>query len=145
MCQHPAGPLQRERFHVIAPTRSRSLLTVFAMLVALLALTLMSAQSASAASYKKCALSESDRDPPGEKPTYNLTLKHQKTTCATAKKVMKAFHACRSRTADSCSKKLLSRWTCTGRTTSSIPTQFNASFTCTSGGKRVRGTYQQYT
>jgi len=121
------------------------LLAVVALLVALAALTLMSAQSASAATYKTCTLSENDRDPPGEKPTYNFTLKHQKTTCATAKKVMKAFHACRSTTSFTCTKKLLSRWTCTGRRSSSIPTQFNASFTCKSGSKRVQSTYQQLT
>lgn len=111
----------------------------------MLAVTLLSAQSASAAGYKTCTLSESDRDPPGERPTYNLTLKHQKTTCATAKKVMKAFHACRSKTSFTCTKRLLSRWTCTARKTSSIPTQFNARFTCTSGSKRVQSTYQQFT
>lgn len=130
---------------MIAPARSRSLLTVVAALAAVFAVTLMSAQSASAATYKKCPLSESDRDPPGEKPTYNLTLKHQQTTCLTAKKVMKAFHACRSKTSFTCTKRLLSRWTCTARKTSSIPTQFNASFTCKAGSRRVQSTYQQFT
>ncbi len=130
---------------MIAPARSRSSLAVVVLLVALVALTLMSAQSASAATYKKCSLSENDRDPPGEKPTYNLTLKHQKTTCATAKKVMKAFHTCRSKKSFTCKKRLLSRWTCTARRNSSIPTQFNASFTCKSGARRVQSTYQQFT
>lgn len=130
---------------MIAPIRSRSLLGVVAMLVAVFAVTLLSATSASAATYKTCTLSESDRDPPGEKPTYNLTLKHQQTTCATAKKVMKAFHGCRAKTSFACTRRLLSRWTCTGRKTSSIPTQFNATFTCTSGSRRVQVTYQQFT
>ncbi len=128
---------------MIAPARSRSLLAVVALLVALVALTLISAQSASAATYKKCTLSERDRDPAGEKPTYNFTLKHQRTTCSTAKKVMNAFQRCRSKTGFTCKKKLLSRWTCTGRKSSSIPTQFNASFTCKWGARRVQGTYQQ--
>ncbi len=128
-----------------APLRSRSLLTAVALLVALVAVTLISASGASAATYKTCTLSERDRDPPGEKPTYNLTLKHQKTTCRTAKSVMGAFHRCRSKASFTCTKRLLSRWTCSGRKTSSIPTQFNASFTCTSGSRRVRGTYQQFT
>lgn len=130
---------------MLAPIHSRSLLTVVAILVALVAMTLVSASSASAATYKKCSLSERDRDPPGEKPTYNLTLKRQGTTCSTAKKVVKAFHGCRSKTSFTCTKRLLSRWTCTGRKTSSIPTQFNATITCKSGSKRVRGTYQQFT
>ncbi len=130
---------------MFAPIRSRSLLTAVTMLVALVAVTLMSASSASAATYRTCTLSERDRDPPGQKPTYNLTLKHQKTTCRTAKKVMNAFHRCRSQTSFTCTKRLLSRWTCSARRTSSIPTQFNATFTCKWGSRRVRSTYQQFT
>ncbi len=128
---------------MIAPLRSRSLFAVFAMLAALV--LMIGAPGAPAASYKKCSLSERDRDPPGEKPTYNLTLKHSKTTCSTARKVMKAFHSCRSKTAYTCTRKVLSRWTCNGRKTSSIATQFNASFTCTRAGRRVQSAYQQYT
>jgi hypothetical protein len=109
-----------------------------------LALTI-AVQSAPAASYKSCSLSERDRDPPGEKPTYNLTLKRQVTSCATAKRVMYAFHKCRSKTSYTCSKTLLSHWRCSGRRDSSIPTQFNATFTCKWGTRRVRSTFTQFT
>ena len=90
-------------------------------------------------------LSERDRDPPGAKPTYNLTLRRQVTSCKTAKKVMYAFHKCRSKTRYTCTKRLLSHWRCTGKRESSIPTQFNANFTCKWGTRRVRSSYQQYT
>lgn len=131
---------------MIALTRRTSLFSVFAMLAALAALALtVGAQNASAAPYKTCQLSERDRDPPGEKPTYNLSLKRQVTGCATAKKVMKAFHTCRSKRSFTCTKKVLSRWRCTGRRTSSIATQFNASFTCKWGSRRVQSSYQQFT
>lgn len=121
-----------------------SLFTFSAMVAAVAALTLaIGARTAAAASYKTCGLSERDQDPPGEVPTYNLSLKHQKTTCSTAKKVMKAFHGCRSRKGHTCTKRLASHWTCTGRKQSSIDTLFYANFTCKWGARRVMGSYQQ--
>ena len=110
------------------------------------ALTLtFGAQGAAAASYRSCSLSERDQDPPGAKPTYNLTLKRIGTTCTTAKRVMRAFHGCRALTAVNCSKRLLSRWTCSARKTSSTDTLFYATYTCKRGARRVRGQYQQNT
>jgi hypothetical protein len=114
------------------------------LVAAAMALT-MGLQSANAASYRTCKLSERDRDPAGQKPTYNLTLKRKVTSCATARKVMYAFHKCRSKTGYTCTKKLLSRWRCSGRRQSSIPTQFNASFTCKWGTRRVQSSYTQFT
>jgi hypothetical protein len=129
-----------------APTRLRLPFTVLALVVAAATVALtLGVQSAPAASYKSCSLSERDRDPPGAKPTYNLTLRRQVTSCKTAKKVMYAFHKCRSKTRYTCTKRLLSHWRCTGKRESSIPTQFNASFTCKWGTRRVRSSYQQYT
>lgn len=131
---------------MIAFTRRRSLLTVFAMLAASAALALTTgAQNAAAASYKSCSLSEREQDPPGSVPTYNLSLKRQKTRCSTAKKVMRAFHRCRSRTGYTCRKKVLSRWTCTGRKDSSTATILYANFTCKWGKRRVKSSYQQNT
>lgn len=131
---------------MIVLTRRTSVFTGIAMLAALAAVGMtLGAQAAPAASYKKCSLSERDRDPPGEKPTYNLTLKQQRTKCATAKRVMRAFHSCRSKTSYRCTKRILRRWRCSARKTSSIPTQFNATFTCKWGKRRVQSSYQQYT
>lgn len=131
---------------MIVLTRRTSVFTAIAMLAALAALAMaVGPQDASAAAYKKCRLSDRDRDPPGEKPTYNLTLKQQKTRCATAKKVMRAFHRCRSKSSYKCTKRVLRRWRCTARKSSSIPTQFNATFTCKWGKRRVQSSFQQYT
>jgi hypothetical protein len=131
---------------VIAPTRRGSLLAVLALLAASAALAMtIGVQQAQSASYKPCSLSEREQDPPGTRPTYNLSLKQQHTTCATAKKVMKAFHACRPSTSYRCTKKVLARWTCSGRKDSSTALIFYGSFTCTWGKRRVQSSYQQNT
>lgn len=128
-----------------AVSRPAPLLAILALLAATsLALTL-AAPGAQAATYKKCSLSERDQDPPGAKPTYNLTLKRIGTTCTTAKKVMNAFHACRSRKAVNCSRTLLSRWRCSARRDSTANGIFYATFTCKYGTRRVRSSYQQNT
>jgi len=93
----------------------------------------------------KCPLSESERYPHVTKPTYNLSLKVRGTSCATGKRVMKAFHACRSARGYRCTKKVLRSWSCTGKRTTSIPTEFDGSVTCTNGSRRVDSTYQQNT
>jgi hypothetical protein len=100
---------------------------------------------AQAATYKSCSLTMREQQPGGTtpKPNYNFTLKRQVTTCATAKKVMNAYHGCRALTSPRCTKKVLKRWSCTGRTTSRGAGIFSATYTCTWGTRRVRGTYQQ--
>ncbi|MEY2442128.1 MAG: hypothetical protein QOJ46_1554 [bacterium] len=117
-----------------------------ALLVAMAMLaTAIGAPTAQSASSRSCALSEHERYPHVAKPTYNLSLKARGTSCATAKKVMNAFHKCRSRTGYRCTKKVLRSWSCKGKKTSSIPTEFDGSFTCTYGSRRVDSTYQQNT
>jgi hypothetical protein len=118
-----------------------ALLGTFVALYATLAV-----DDARAATYKSCSLTESDRDPPGDKPTYNLSVKRAgSVSCASAKKVVKAFHKCRSTNAATCTSKLLGHWRCTGKKESSLPTVFYGRFTCTYGSRRVRSTYQQDT
>jgi hypothetical protein len=129
---------------MIASTRRSLLLVALALIGATLALG--AAQSAHAASYKSCTLSERDQDPAGDKPTYNLALKQIGTTCPTAKKVMNAFQKCRTTTNHRCTRKLLSsRWSCTSKKDSSTSTLFYATFTCSWGKRRVRSTFQQNT
>ncbi len=132
---------------MIASLRRVRMTLLVALAGALVALPATPAvHAARAASYKSCSLSESDRDPPGDKPTYNLTLKRAgSVSCAAAKKVVKSFHKCRSRSSVTCTKKLLGHWRCTGRKDSSIPTLFYGSFTCTYGSRRVTGSYEQGT
>ena len=127
--------------HPMSVSRS-SLIVVLAG--ALLGALLLAAAPADAA-YSTCRLASSDQQPRSGKPTYNLKLQEQGTSCTTAKRVMRAYHGCRSRTGLTCSRRLLSRWTCTARRTSRSSVQFYASYTCRGGSARVKGTYQQNT
>lgn len=112
--------------------------------VAVLAMV-VTAPQVHAAAYKKCGLSESVQQPASGTPTYNLALKQQRTTCATAKKVAAAFHKCRARTGVTCTRRLLAHWTCAGKQSSSTPVLFYATFTCRWGVRRVLSSYQQNT
>jgi hypothetical protein len=131
---------------VIALSQCRSALLTGLVAVALAALLLTAAvPAAQSAAARTCPLSSSDQDPPGDVPTYNLTLKAKGTTCTTAKRVMKAFHKCRSAAGYLCTKKLVTHWTCSGRKTSGTPVLFYANFTCKWGTRRVTSSYQQNT
>ena len=122
----------------------RPAMAAFVAVLAALAPAL-GAAPAQAAAYKTCSLTEREQSPLGAKPkpTYNFSLQRQRTTCATAKRVMKAFHACRAIASYRCTRKVLTRWSCSGRKTSSAAGIFDAGYTCTWGVRRVRGTYQQ--
>jgi hypothetical protein len=98
-----------------------------------------------AAAYKPCGLTESEQQPRGGKPTYVFTLRQQRTTCVVAKRVAKAFHACRATADYRCTKRLLAHWRCTGRKDSSTAQLLYANFTCTWGPRRVTSKYQQNT
>lgn len=131
---------------MIAPHRRSRLLALTIATAVVPALALATGPAAAhAAAYKRCSLTQSEQQPTGAKPkpTYNLTLQRQVTTCTTAKRVMKAFHSCRALTSYRCTRRVLERWTCSGRKTSSASGIFYASYTCTWGARRVRGTYQQ--
>jgi hypothetical protein len=133
------------RFLVIA-LHHRSPLVLMTLIAASAALTvLLAAAPAQAASYKTCGLSQREQQPGGTKPkpTYNLSLKQRGTTCSTAKRVMRAFHACRAIASERCAKKVLAHWSCSGRRSSSASGIFYATYTCTWGKRSVKGTYQQ--
>lgn len=123
--------------------RRNALLVLVAALASLaLALT---AQDAQSASYATCVLTGKDQYPAGGKPTYNTSLKAQKVPCTTAKKVMRAFQTCRSKSSTSCSKKVLGTWRCSGKKDSTNPVtkDFTGEFTCKSGARAVKSSYQQ--
>lgn len=130
---------------MIAPHRRRLLALMISAAVASALALAAGIAPARAATYQRCSLTQSEQQPTGAKPkpTYNLTLQRQVSTCTTAKRVMKAFHSCRALTSYRCTRKVLERWTCTGRKTSSASGIFYATYTCTWGSRRVRGTYQQ--
>ena len=131
---------------MIAHTHRGRMLAALTLIAALAAIAVaIGAPAAQSASTTNCKLSERERYPHVTKPTYNLTIKVSGTSCATGKKVAKGFHACRSVTGVRCTKKVLRSWTCTGKKESTIPTQFDASFTCKYGSRRVTSTFQQNT
>lgn len=131
---------------MIALTRRSSLQALVTIVVAVAAIVMtLGVPEAHSAAYRSCSLSDRDQDPPGDVPTYNLTIKQQRTTCATAKRVARAFHACRAAASFTCTKRLLAHWACTGRKSASTPVTFYASFTCTWGVRRVTSSYQQNT
>lgn len=139
-----APPTER-LFSVPTPVRRLTPTLLVALAFAALAM-LMSAGSPTAEAASKCRLKASESQPSSGKPTYNLQVKVSGTSCSTGKKVMKAYHSCRSRTSVSCSKKLVGRdWRCSGRKTSTISTQFSATYTCKYGKRRVTGSFQQNT
>ena len=123
------------------PRRSALLLALLGMLIALAAT--LHVDDVQAVSYKSCALSDSEAQPAGGKPTYNLIVKRSGVTCATAKKVVNAFHRCRAPTASSCKKTLLRHWRCTGMKESRTELLFYGTFSCSYGTRRVRSSYQQ--
>ena len=128
---------------MVARPHSGALIAVVAAAVLLVAL--LGAAQGHAAAYRTCALTENEQQPPGGIPTYTFTLKQQRTTCATARKVVTAFHRCRPKAAVQCARRLLAHWTCSGRKSSGTPVLFYATLTCRSGLRRVTSSYQQNT
>ncbi len=131
---------------MIALHRRSRLLVLLTLIGSAAVLSLaLGAHPAQAASYKKCSLTQSERQPRGTmpKPTYNFKLEARSVGCATARKVMKSFHSCRSLKSYRCTRKVRTKWRCTGRKSSSAPGIFYANYTCTFGSRRVRGSYQQ--
>jgi hypothetical protein len=128
---------------VATPLNRSCALAVLATLAA--AAPSLGAPAAQAAAYRTCILTSKDQYPAGGKPTYNTALRARGATCTSAKQVMRAFHACRAKTSTQCSRKLLRTWRCSARTDSRNPVtkDFNAQFTCRSGARAVKGSYQQ--
>lgn len=127
------------------PLNRRRLLTIPALIVAATALNAtIAARDAHAVVYAPCSLSLQDRSPPGGTPAYNLSVKKRKTSCLVAKRVMRSFHRCRMESGISCGRKVLKTWRCSGRKDAGAPT-FRGTFTCSSGSRRVIGSYEQDT
>lgn len=131
---------------MIALPRRKQVALLFALLATAVALAAtLAVADVQAVSYKSCVLSNSDARPASGKPTYNLIVKRSGVSCASAKKVVNAFHTCRSLASASCKKKLLGHWRCTGKKESSTPVLFYGTFNCTYGKRAVRSSYQQNT
>ncbi len=94
---------------------------------------------------KNCSLSSAERG--GNKPstlgtTYVTSLSAKNVSCRRAKKLVKAFHACRPGKAGRCPS--VRRYSCSEKRTSS-PSQYYSTATCTKGSKKVTHKYTQFT
>ncbi len=128
---------------MIAHFRPSSLIATALAAVCAVVVLSVGAQAAQAAPYRVCTLTESQQQPKNGKPTFNLTIKRKGATCATARKVARAFHNCRSKAKFTCGKAVFGGWRCSGKKLSSTKVAVYATFTCSSGARRVNSTYQQ--
>jgi hypothetical protein len=79
--------------------------------------------------------------------TYVTSLRVSHVSCTAAKRLVKAFHACRRANGGvngRCEKRV-NGYRCTERRGDSIPTQYSAKVSCRRLPRTVRFTYTQYT
>lgn len=117
-----------------------------AALAAVAALSIVPAASADAPAASAAATCQVG-DGRGLGPTYVTRLSVAKTSCATGKKVVRAYQDCRVRNGGKrgrCSGKAAG-FSCSEKRGASIPTQFDATVDCRKGKARVRFAYTQFT
>ena len=80
-------------------------------------------------------------------PTYTTKLTVTGTSCATGKRLVRAYYRCRvaSGGADGRCRKRVLGYSCRERRTNVISTQFDAAVTCRSGSRRIAHRYTQFT
>jgi hypothetical protein len=98
--------------------------------------------SSAAAAYHGCSIG----DPGSYGATYVTSIGVRHVSCATGKRVIRAYHHCRraSGGADGRCHHRVRHFRCTERRTVGHG-QFTAKVTCTRGSKRVRHTYTMFT
>ena len=124
------------------PLMAKRMLLAIGVVTALLAIAVGS--SAHAASSTTCDVRKDGRK---LGTTYVTSLKVSHVSCAAAKRLVKAFHACRRANGGvkgRCTKRV-SGYRCTERRGNTIPTQYSAKVTCTRSPRSVRFNYTQYT
>ena len=100
--------------------------------------------SASAASSTSCDIRKDGRK---LGTTYVTSIKVTHVSCTTAKRVIKAFNACRRANGGvkgHCEKRVLG-YRCTEQRGDAIPTQYSAKVTCRNSPRTIRFNYTQYT
>ncbi|HEU4658392.1 MAG TPA: hypothetical protein VFR97_12740 [Capillimicrobium sp.] len=123
--------------------RAAAIAGALAATVALPSLPAASADTPIASAAGACKVG----DGRGLGPTYVTSLRVSGTSCATGKKVVRAYYQCRVRNGGKrgrCTSKVLG-FRCSERRGSSIPTQFDAKVTCRKGGATVKHAYTQFT
>ena len=114
-----------------------------------LALGVVLVSSAGAAPVSPRAATTCDVKRDGRKlgTTYVTSLKTTQVSCAKAKRVVKAFNACRKShggVAGRCTTSVQG-FRCAEKRGAAIPTQYSSRVTCTSGARQVRFAYTQFT
>jgi hypothetical protein len=79
--------------------------------------------------------------------TYVTSLKTTQVSCTKAKRVVKAFNACRKAHggADGTCTSSVQGFRCTEKRGAAIPTQYSSRVTCRSAARRVQFAYTQFT
>lgn len=113
-------------------------------LSALLLLVTLTAATPADAALKSCSVRGKERKLGA---TYVTTLKVDRTSCASAEKVVKAFHRCRRANggADGFCRARVSEYACKETRFNKITTQYDSRVTCRRGTKRISFTYTQFT
>jgi len=124
------------------PLTVKRLLLAVSVVAALVALA--GVGSAQAASSTTCDVRKDGRK---LGTTYVTSLKVSHVSCTAAKRLVKAFHACRRANGGvkgRCVKRV-SGYHCAEQRGNTIPTQYSAKVTCTRSPRSVRFNYTQYT
>jgi len=107
--------------------------------VALLAIVTALLSLAPAASAKSCRVGNER----SYGTTYVLSITGSGTSCRAARKVIRAFHACRPGRSGKCSRAL--GYSCSESRFNKGPASYDSRVTCRKGGKTVKHTYTQFT
>ena len=115
------------------------LTTAFVVLLTIAALgSSASAQPPVATASKSCSVG----DERSYGTTYVLSISASNTSCRNAKKLIRAYHACRPGKAGRCPS--VAGYRCSERRFNKSPQSYDSDVTCKRGSKRVRHTYTQF-
>lgn len=120
-------------------TRRARPLALLAAIAALLALAPAAAADPTATAAKGCGVGNER----GYGTTYVLKISASGTSCRSARKLVRAFHACRPGTSGKCGRVL--GYSCSERRFNKGRTSYDSSVTCRKGGRTVKHTYTQFT
>lgn len=104
---------------------------------------LLALATAPAAHAKQCGFRSGEQESFGV--SYVTSIEVARVTCATGKKLVRAYHSCRKARGGirgRCPR--VQGWSCSERR-ETIPTQFSSRATCKKGRRRVTQTYSQFT
>jgi hypothetical protein len=115
--------------------------------LALAGLGLLAATPGHAAPVRPTTMCDVKRDGRKLGATYVTSLKTTQVSCVKAKRLVKAFNACRKAHGgpDGTCASSVQGFRCTERRGAAIPTQYSSRVTCRSAARRVQFAYTQFT